>query len=118
MNNMNKAAKDIKKKLTLNDYTSSQHPQDDKAVEQLVVKPAEEKTPLISNCSQTAKPAESCKSCKHESMVPKLKATFYLDSDANKYLTEVYINRLKNDKKTDRSALICEAIKLLYKNEF
>lgn len=47
----------------------------------------------------------------------KIKATYYLSEDDHSALTHVYIKRLQNKQKTDRSALISEAIRLLYKQE-
>lgn len=121
MNNMIKASKDIKKKLSLNDYSIPSSRQDNKTVSQSVDKPVIENTNSANNTHQDSMTI-NCQAgkatCKHDSTPSKIKATYYLNSDANKQFTEVYINRLKNDKKTDRSALICEAIKLLYKNEF
>lgn len=121
MNNMIKASKDIKKKLSLNDYNMPATQEGSKSVTQHADKPVIENTSLNTNTYQDNKLA-NCQSvkptCNHTSTPAKVKATYYLNPDANKQFTEVYINRLKNDKKTDRSALICEAIKLLYKNEF
>lgn len=52
-----------------------------------------------------------------EKKVGKIKATYYLTKEDNKVLTDIYIKRLQADNKTDKSALISEAIKLLYKRE-
>jgi len=48
---------------------------------------------------------------------PKIKATFYLSDHNNQLLTDVFIKRLQNRNKTDKSALIAEAIHLLYTRE-
>lgn len=45
----------------------------------------------------------------------KTKATYYLGKQEREMLTSMYIQQLKRDGKGDRSALICEAIRLLYK---
>jgi hypothetical protein len=47
----------------------------------------------------------------------KIKVTYYLSEDDYSALTHVYIKRLQDRKKTDRSALIGEAIRLLYEKE-
>lgn len=47
----------------------------------------------------------------------KAKATFCLDSVAVEQLSLVYIKRLSNHQKSDRSSLICEAISLLFEKE-
>jgi hypothetical protein len=47
----------------------------------------------------------------------KSKATFCLDSVAVEQLGLVYIKRLSNHQKSDRSSLICEAISLLFEKE-
>lgn len=47
----------------------------------------------------------------------KTKATLYMSEQDEKLLLEVFIKRLQSRKKTDRSALICEGIRLLYEKE-
>jgi len=47
----------------------------------------------------------------------KIKTTIYMGEEDNILLTEVYIKRLRDRKKTDRSALLCEGIRLLYEKE-
>jgi hypothetical protein len=47
----------------------------------------------------------------------KSKATFCLDTVAVEQLNQIYIQRLKDYQKSDRSSLICEAISLLYAME-
>ena len=47
----------------------------------------------------------------------KFKTTVYLSEEDEKLLDEVFIKRLRERKKTDRSTLFCEGIRLLYKKE-
>lgn len=53
-----------------------------------------------------------------ESVAPKkTKTSLYMSPEDEKLLDEVFIKRLRNRNKTDRSAIICEAIRLLYEKE-
>jgi len=47
----------------------------------------------------------------------KIRTTLYMTKEDEQLLYEIFINRLKNDKKTDKSALFCEALKLLHQKE-
>lgn len=47
----------------------------------------------------------------------KLKTTIYMSEDDEKLLDEVFIKRLRDRKKTDRSTLLCEGIRLLFEKE-
>lgn len=47
----------------------------------------------------------------------KVKTTIYMTKEDEDLLNEVFIKRLRQRKKTDRSALLCEGIKLLYEKE-
>lgn len=47
----------------------------------------------------------------------KLKLTLYLTEEEHRLFDEIYIKRLKEGKKTDRSTLFSEAVKLLHKQE-
>lgn len=47
----------------------------------------------------------------------KVKTTIYMTKEDDDLLNEVFIKRLRQRKKTDRSALLCEGIKLLYEKE-
>lgn len=47
----------------------------------------------------------------------KVKATVYMSEKDDSLLNEVFIKRLRERKKTDRSTLLCEAIRLLYEKE-
>lgn len=47
----------------------------------------------------------------------KFKTTVYLSEEDEKLLDEVFIKRLRERNKTDRSTLFCEGVRLLYKKE-
>ncbi len=47
----------------------------------------------------------------------KKKATYYLTEKAHKQMNELFIKGIAAGKKKDKSALVCEAIKLLYQKE-
>ncbi len=47
----------------------------------------------------------------------KIKATIYLTEEAEQAFTELYIHRLRKDRKTDRSLIACDAILSLYEKE-
>jgi hypothetical protein len=47
----------------------------------------------------------------------KIKATIYLTEEAEQAFTELYINRLRKDRKTDRSLIACDAILAFYEKE-
>ena len=47
----------------------------------------------------------------------KIKVTHYLSEEDNDRLTNMYIKRLQEKKKVDKSALISQAIQLLFKKE-
>lgn len=47
----------------------------------------------------------------------KFKATVYLTEEAEKAFTELYIHRLRKDRKIDRSMIACDAIQMLYEKE-
>lgn len=47
----------------------------------------------------------------------KAKTTIYMSEEDENMLDEIFIKRLREKKKTDRSALLCEGIRLLYKAE-
>lgn len=50
-------------------------------------------------------------------LLKKVKTTIYMTKEDEDLLNEVFIKRLRERKKTDRSALLCEGIKLLYEKE-
>lgn len=47
----------------------------------------------------------------------KSKTTIYMSEEDETLLDEVFIKRIRDRKKTDRSTLLCEGIRLLYKKE-
>ena len=103
MDNISKAQKNLKKKLSLDDYVQGQE-RGLYVREQVLVQSDKSDSDASSKAEQTIGSS-------------KIKATYYLTEDDHSALTHVYIKRLQNKQKTDRSALISEAIRLLYKNE-
>ena len=105
MSNISKAEKNLKKKLSLDDYVQTEQQQAprgqthiaDAIIEKQVAMPVQQKTEQVVN--------------------QKIKATYYLSEEDHSALTNMYIKRLQNKQKTDRSALVSEAIRLLYKKE-
>ena len=49
--------------------------------------------------------------------IKKTRTTVYFPEAEYRMLNEVYTRRLLSDQKTDKSALICEAIRLLYEKD-
>ena len=47
----------------------------------------------------------------------KIKTTIYLTEEAEHAFTELYIHRLRKDRKIDRSIIACEALQALYEKE-
>lgn len=47
----------------------------------------------------------------------KIKSTIYLTEAAELAFTELYIHRLRKDRKTDKSQITCDAIQALYEKE-
>ncbi len=47
----------------------------------------------------------------------KIKTTIYLTEEAEQAFTELYIHRLRKDRKIDRSIIACEAIQAMYEKE-
>lgn len=48
----------------------------------------------------------------------KAKTTVYMTEEEETLLNELFIKRLRDRRKTDKSALFCEGIRLLYEKEF
>lgn len=48
----------------------------------------------------------------------KTKTTVYMPEEIEKLLDEVFIKRLRDRRKTDKSALLCEGIRLLYEKNW
>jgi hypothetical protein len=107
MSNISKAEKNLKKKLSLDDYMLAEEQEYGQGSETDLQAAAIEKT-----CKSVA-----VKKDEQHLGSQKIKATYYLSEDDHSALTNVYIRRLQNKQKTDRSALISEAIRLLYKKE-
>ena len=47
----------------------------------------------------------------------KIKTTIYLTEEAEHAFTELYIHRLRKDRKIDRSMIACDAIQMLFEKE-
>lgn len=56
------------------------------------------------------------KTLKHQN-VNKTRTTVYFPESEYRMLNEVYTRRLLSNQKTDKSTLICEAIRLLYEKD-
>lgn len=103
MSNISKTQKNLKQKLSLNDYGRIEQRED-------------------YDSDETVTPAKPASRANAATLAPeqassKIKATYYLSEDDYSALTHVYIKRLQDKQKTDRSALIGEAIRLLYEKE-
>jgi len=57
-------------------------------------------------------------SIKEEKISKKARATVYMTEGEETLLNELFIKRLREKQKTDKSALLCEGIRLLYEKEF
>jgi hypothetical protein len=139
MSNISQTSKDLKKKLSFNDYSTPASQQNSEPSEQRAgAIPAEQHVGIeIPAGSHDSSPvhheagAGSAASQRTDMTAPrrsvgktvqqqagsKIKATFYLSDEDHQALTSVFIKRLQERKKTDRSALIAEAINMLYKRE-
>ena len=49
--------------------------------------------------------------------IKKFKTSIYLSDEDEQLLDELFIKRMRDKNKTDRSALLCEGIRLLYEKE-
>ena len=107
MSNISKAEKNLKKKLSLDDYMQTE--------EQELGENGQVRVEEVAVDKSSKSVAE--KKIEQTTGNSKIKATYYLTEDDHSALTHVYIKRLQNKQKTDRSALISEAIRLLYKKE-
>lgn len=56
------------------------------------------------------------KTLKHQN-INKIRTTVYFPESEYRMLNEIYTRRLLSNQKTDKSALICEAIRLLYEKD-
>jgi hypothetical protein len=50
-------------------------------------------------------------------LLRKLKKTVYMNDEEETMLNELFIKRLRQKRKTDKSALLCEGIKILFEKE-
>lgn len=146
MSNINHLSREIKKKLSFGDYQASAAPQPVQPVQTVqVTQPIQPVQPMQVQAVQTVQPMQSNHAVhaipiqaqqpgpdriqdqkinmvrpaekEIEKREKKIKVTYYLSDEDNNVLTDIYISRLQNKNKTDKSALIAEAIKLLYKKE-
>lgn len=117
MSNIKRTTTDIKKKLSFQDYG----------------KPIEQQEGALSNqngtnterlfAGNTDHQQNNNRVESHASIPPKhnnaakSKATYYIGHEERAMITEIYIKKLKKFGKADRSALICQAIRLLYERE-
>ncbi len=108
MNKIDKTSERLKKKMSFEDYgkpsSTAKKENDSKTACQLGAQTDKSHTPAPIK----EKPTTS---------TSKKKVTFYLDSQSEDFLTDVFISRLQSRNKSDKSALICEAIELLHKKE-
>ena len=51
------------------------------------------------------------------SAIKKTKTTMYMSAEDQRLLDKVFIKRLRARNKTDRSALLCEGVRMLYEKE-
>ncbi len=103
MSNISKTQKNLKQKLSLNDYGRIEQREDYDTEE-------------LGTSAKSSSRANAATLVSEQSS-SKIKATYYLSEDDYSALTHVYIKRLQDKQKTDRSALIGEAIRLLYEKE-
>ncbi len=54
---------------------------------------------------------------KDTEVLKKAKTTVYMTDEEETLLNELFIKRLREKRKTDKSALLCEGIKLLFEKE-
>ncbi len=53
----------------------------------------------------------------NDELVKKARTTVYMTEEEETRLNELFIKRLREKRKTDKSALFCEGIKLLFEKE-
>jgi hypothetical protein len=54
---------------------------------------------------------------KDSEVIKKAKTTVYMTDEQETMLNELFIKRLREKRKTDKSALLCEGISLLFEKE-
>lgn len=141
MSNISQVGKNLKKKLSFNDYSTPAQQQDVTPADTHTVIPVhthasapvgqQEITTALPQVAHTrtndipaGKHIEHADKQVHKSTdkqvrqsTVKTKATFYLSEQDSQALTDMFIKRLQSKNKTDKSALVAEAIQLLYKRE-
>jgi hypothetical protein len=120
MSNISKTSANIKKKLSLHDYRKAESQQESKPVPQRASTPAHKYTSTSKQVSKPVDipaPQQTAIPVKRQQSSTKSKATFYLGDQENKMLTQLFINSIRRNNKIDKSALVCEAIRLLYERD-
>lgn len=124
MSNISQASKELKKKLSFKDYNAPAEQHESVTASQQIAEqvPAGQLTVLddkmVSQHIGDSKPLKQYNKNKKEyENSKKIKATFYLSEEDNQLLTDMFIKRLQEKNKTDKSALMVEALRLLYKRE-
>lgn len=134
MSNIAKTSADIKKKLSLGDYSKPTRQLDSKKIKQSASKPArqcvgkqESKRSVNQVKQQAVKPVrlQASMQASKQTVMPvsqsersaKTKATYYLGKLELEMLTHLYIKQLKQHNKADRSAIVCEAIRLIHERD-
>ncbi len=114
MSNIYEAGNSLKKKLSFQDY---EQPKDSVPASQSSGEMVKQDANIP--VSQPASKEKKRLGKKQENNEPtsKIKATYYLTEQENQALLDIYIKRLQSNRKADKSALIGEAIQLLYKKE-
>lgn len=104
MSNLNNTSDKIKKKLSLQDYKQSADKADAIAIQEDTIKQISPDM-MVQHVEQQTNSEKS---------TDKKKATFYLGRDEIEMLMKMYIDELKKTQRSDKSALVCRAIRLLY----
>ena len=134
MSNIAKTSAAIKKKLSLGDYSKPTRQQDSKKIKQHTSKPVRQRAGKQENKrsanqakQQVVKPVQlqaSLQASRQTVMPvsqpeksPKTKATYYLGKLELEMLTQLYIKQLQQYNKADRSAIVCEAIRLIHERD-
>ncbi len=120
MSNISKTSANIKKKLSLQDYRKPDNQKASKPASQKsrvpAAKQASTRKPDI-HTDDIPAPQQAVMPAKKQKSGEKIKATFNLGEQENKMLMHLFINSLRRNNKIDKSALVCEAIRLLYERD-
>lgn len=100
MSGIQDAKQKIKKKMTLGDYEKSETRQN-KAKE--IPLPKDKKTPTVTQ--------------KQELEAKKIRSTIYFSETDNELINEIYIQRMREGRKVNRSDIISEAIQYFFQKE-